>query len=102
MFFEKHYGYRYTLEDKKLFVNLWFLLIVISDVLCIVGTGIKIAITFHVSTLDCKMYSRSQVLQPTYPCRLICLETFHYYTYADVKSIDLYGSRFMVLFGLMG
>ena len=65
MFFEKHYGYIYTLEDKKLFVNLWFLLIVISDVLCIVGTGIKIAITFHVSILDCKTYVERQILQPT-------------------------------------
>ena len=84
MFFEKHYGYIYTLEDKKLFVNLWFLLIVISDVLCIVGTGIKIAITFHVSILDCNTYSESQILQPTYTCMLKCLETLLYYMYAGV------------------
>ncbi|KAF6039713.1 MCOLN2 [Bugula neritina] len=45
VFFKKHYGYKCTWEDVMVFANFWYVMIVTSDILCVIGTGLKVAIS---------------------------------------------------------
>ena len=43
-FFNKHYNKKLSVYDKLEFLNMWYVLIIINDILTIVGSAIKIQI----------------------------------------------------------
>ncbi|XP_067943946.1 mucolipin-3-like isoform X1 [Watersipora subatra] len=43
-FFKKHFNYKLKGEDIMLFISLWFVMIVVSDVLTIIGTAFKMSL----------------------------------------------------------
>ncbi|KAG7157741.1 Mucolipin-3-like [Homarus americanus] len=59
-FFHRHYGRELTLEERMEFLNLWYVLICVNDILIIIGSFFKIGLeskfrTFS-STMEC-LYS---------------------------------------------
>lgn len=52
MFFRRHFGKELSFEERMEFVNLWYLLICINDILIILGSILKIGLESKVSYLD--------------------------------------------------
>ncbi len=50
-FFSVHYGKRVSFSDRMEFINGWYFLIIVSDVLTITGSLLKIVIQLKVSQI---------------------------------------------------
>ena len=64
-FFRDHYSHEFTTEDKMEFMSFWFLLIIISDILTIAGSGVKMAIRLGVRQLFVKWHTKRMHTQIT-------------------------------------
>ena len=62
-FFKHRYGKPLCLSDKLEFLNLWYVTIIVNDILTIVGSGYKIQIESRVGERNqiCEIYSRTLV-----------------------------------------